>query len=52
LYQHDVNQSELAKKLDDVVESCVNEVGVNLNTASAPLLTHISGLSRSVAENC
>lgn len=49
LYQHDVNQSELAKKLDDVVESCVNEVGVNLNTASAPLLTHISGLSRSVA---
>ncbi|MCC5914982.1 MAG: RNA-binding transcriptional accessory protein [Balneolaceae bacterium] len=50
LYQHDVNQSELAKKLDDVVESCVNEVGVNLNTASAPLLTHISGLSRSVAK--
>lgn len=49
LYQHDVNQKELAKKLDDVVESCVNEVGVNLNTASAPLLTHISGLSRSVA---
>lgn len=49
LYQHDVNQSELAKKLNDVVESCVNEVGVNLNTASAPLLTHISGLSRSVA---
>jgi protein Tex len=51
LYQHDVNQSELAKKLDDVVESCVNEVGVNLNTASAPLLTHISGLSRTVARN-
>jgi protein Tex len=50
LYQHDVNQAELAKKLDDVVESCVNEVGVNLNTASAPLLTHISGLSRSVAK--
>ncbi len=50
LYQHDVNQTELAKKLDDVVESCVNEVGVNLNTASAPLLTHISGLSRSVAK--
>ena len=50
LYQHDVNQTELAKKLDDVVESCVNEVGVNLNTASAPLLTHISGLSRTVAK--
>lgn len=50
LYQHDVNQTELAKKLDDVVESCVNEVGVNLNTASAPLLTHISGLSRTVAQ--
>lgn len=51
LYQHDVNQSELAKKLDDVVESCVNEVGVNVNTASASLLTHISGLSRKVARN-
>jgi protein Tex len=51
LYQHDVNQAELAKKLDDVVESCVNEVGVNLNTASAPLLTHISGFSRTVAKN-
>ena len=50
LYQHDINQTQLAKKLDDVVESCVNEVGVNLNTASAPLLTHISGLSRSVAK--
>lgn len=51
LYQHDINQTQLAKKLDDVVESCVNEVGVNLNTASAPLLTHISGLSRTVAKN-
>ena len=50
LYQHDVNQTALSKKLDDVVESCVNEVGVNLNTASAPLLTHISGLSRTVAK--
>ena len=50
LYQHDVNQSQLSGKLDDVVESCVNEVGVNLNTASAPLLTHISGLSKKVAE--
>lgn len=51
LYQHDVNQSRLVRKLDDVVESCVNEVGVNLNTASSSLLTHISGLSRSVAKN-
>lgn len=51
LYQHDVNQNQLASKLDDVVESCVNEVGVNLNTASAPLLSHISGLSKKVAEN-
>lgn len=51
LYQHDVNQSQLAGKLDDVVESCVNEVGVNLNTASAPLLSHISGLSKKVAQN-
>lgn len=51
LYQHDVNQVQLAKKLDDVVESCVNEVGVNLNTASTTLLQHISGLSRNVAGN-
>ncbi|TVQ05599.1 MAG: RNA-binding transcriptional accessory protein [Balneolaceae bacterium] len=49
LYQHDINQTSLSKKLDDVVESCVNEVGVNLNTASSELLTHISGLSRNVA---
>lgn len=51
LYQHDVNQNELAQKLEDVVESCVNRVGVNLNTASAPLLSHISGLSSRVATN-
>ena len=51
LYQHDVNQNQLSGKLDDVVESCVNEVGVNLNTASAPLLAHISGLSKRVAQN-
>lgn len=51
LYQHDINQTSLSKKLDDVVESCVNEVGVNLNTASAELLTHISGLSKNVARN-
>ncbi|NGP76898.1 RNA-binding transcriptional accessory protein [Balneolaceae bacterium YR4-1] len=51
LYQHDVNQNRLSQKLDDVVESCVNQVGVNLNTASAPLLSHISGLTKRVATN-
>lgn len=51
LYQHDINQVQLSKKLDDVVESCVNEVGINLNTASSSLLTHVSGLSRKVAKN-
>lgn len=51
LYQHDVNQNQLSSKLDDVVESCVNEVGVNLNTASASLLAHISGLGGRVAKN-
>ncbi|MDR8390422.1 RNA-binding transcriptional accessory protein [Aliifodinibius sp. S!AR15-10] len=51
LYQHDVNQYQLAQSLEDVVESCVNQVGVNLNTASAPLLSHISGLSSYVAKN-
>ncbi len=50
LYQHDVNQSKLSRKLDDVVESCVNSVGVNLNSASSSLLTYVSGLSRNVAE--
>jgi uncharacterized protein len=48
-YQHDVNQSELAKTLDAVVEDCVNKVGVDLNTASAPLLARVSGLSQAVA---
>ncbi len=48
-YQHDVNQSGLAKSLDAVVEDCVNAVGVDLNTASAPLLSRVSGLSASVA---
>lgn len=48
-YQHDVNQSELARMLDAVVEDCVNRVGVDLNTASAPLLSRVSGLSPSVA---
>ncbi len=49
-YQHDVNQSELARTLDAVVEDCVNRVGVDLNTASAPLLSRVSGLSPSVAK--
>lgn len=48
-YQHDVNQSELARTLDTVVEDCVNSVGVDLNTASAPLLSRVSGLSNTVA---
>ena len=50
-YQHDVNQSELAKTLDAVVEDCVNSVGVDLNTASAPLLARVSGLSAAVASS-
>lgn len=50
-YQHDVNQSELAKTLDAVVEDCVNSVGVDLNTASVPLLSRVSGLSGSVAKS-
>jgi protein Tex len=48
-YQHDVNQSGLARMLDAVVEDCVNKVGVDLNTASAPLLARVSGLSAGVA---
>jgi protein Tex len=51
LYQHDVDQKHLTKKLDDVVESCVNYVGVNLNTASSALLTYVSGLNKRIAEN-
>jgi protein Tex len=50
-YQHDVNQSELAKSLDAVIEDCVNSVGVDLNTASAPLLSRVSGLSGAVANS-
>lgn len=50
-YQHDVNQIDLANSLDAVVEDCVNAVGVDLNTASAELLTHVSGLSTTLAEN-
>jgi len=49
-YQHDVNQSELARTLGAVVEDCVNSVGVDLNTASVPLLSRVSGLSGSVAK--
>ncbi|MBL0945941.1 MAG: RNA-binding transcriptional accessory protein [Hydrogenophaga sp.] len=49
-YQHDVNQSELARQLDAVVEDCVNAVGVDLNTASVPLLSRVSGLSGAVAK--
>ena len=50
-YQHDVSQARLARQLDAVVEDCVNAVGVDVNTASAPLLARISGLSSSLAEN-
>lgn len=50
-YQHDVNQSQLAKSLDAVVEDCVNAVGVDVNTASAPLLARISGLNQTLAKN-
>ncbi len=49
-YQHDVNQSDLAKTLEAVVEDCVNSVGVDLNTASVPLLSRVSGLSGTVAK--
>ena len=50
-YQHDVNQSKLAKSLDAVVEDCVNAVGVDVNTASASLLARISGLNSTLAHN-
>ncbi|HJU71164.1 MAG TPA: Tex family protein [Paucimonas sp.] len=49
-YQHDVGQSQLARSLDAVVEDCVNAVGVDVNTASAPLLARVSGLNASVAQ--
>ncbi|MGY8894420.1 MAG: Tex family protein [Burkholderiales bacterium] len=49
-YQHDVNQNDLAKQLNTVVEDCVNAVGVDLNTASIPLLSRVSGLSSAVAK--
>ncbi|HEX7768905.1 MAG TPA: Tex family protein, partial [Dokdonella sp.] len=50
-YQHDVNQARLARALDARVEDCVNAVGVDVNTASAPLLARVAGLSSAVAEN-
>ncbi|MFI3306757.1 MAG: Tex family protein [Rikenellaceae bacterium] len=50
-YQHSVDQTKLKSRLDTVVESCVNRVGVNLNTASEQILTHISGLGESLAHN-
>ncbi|MGA8010231.1 MAG: Tex family protein, partial [Thiomonas sp.] len=49
-YQHDVNQTALSRKLDAIVEDCVNAVGVDLNTASAPLLARVAGLSGRIAE--
>jgi uncharacterized protein len=50
-YQHDVSQSQLAKRLEAVVEDCVNAVGVDVNTASAALLSHVAGLSSTIAQN-
>ncbi|MDX1755205.1 MAG: Tex family protein [Marinobacter sp.] len=50
-YQHDVSQVQLARSLDAVVEDCVNGVGVDLNTASVPLLARVSGLNQSIAQN-
>lgn len=50
-YQHDMNQKKLGETLEGVVEDCVNKVGVDLNTASAPLLQYISGISKTIAKN-
>ena len=50
-YQHDMDQKKLGEALDGVVEACVNEVGVDLNTASAPLMEHISGITKTTAKN-
>ena len=50
-YQHDMNQKKLGESLTGVVEDCVNKVGVDLNTASAPLLSYISGISSAIAKN-
>jgi len=50
-YQHDVNQTQLTRSLDTSVEDCVNAVGVNLNMASAPLLSYVAGLNKGLADN-
>ena len=50
-YQHDMNQKKLSEALSGVVEDCVNKVGVDLNTASAPLLSYISGISGAIAKS-
>ncbi len=50
-YQHDMNQKHLSEALDGVVEDCVNRVGVDLNTASAPLLERVSGINKTIAKN-
>src|SRR5262249_9512316 len=51
LYQHDVSPKQLKESLEDIIESCVNQVGVDLNTASVPLLRHVSGLNQMVARD-
>ncbi|WP_414735480.1 helix-hairpin-helix domain-containing protein [Carnobacterium divergens] len=50
-YQHDVSQKRLEERLEFVVETAVNQVGVNVNTASAPLLQHVAGLNKTTATN-
>ena len=50
-YQHDMNQTKLSQALDGVVEDCVNKVGVDVNTASVPLLSYVSGINKSIAKN-
>ncbi|MCD7832906.1 MAG: RNA-binding transcriptional accessory protein [Lachnospiraceae bacterium] len=50
-YQHDMNQKKLGESLDGVVEDCVNGVGVDLNTASVPLMEHVSGITKTIAKN-
>ena len=50
-YQHDVDQRDLSRSLDATVEDCVNAVGVNVNTASVPLLERVSGLNKALARN-
>ena len=50
-YQHDVNQKKLTESLDFVVDTVVNQVGVNINTASPSLLAHVAGLNKTISEN-